>query len=250
MYILSDQKAIWTSPFHTSKRDAKWWLIFGGATGALIAADKYVSKNAPDPAWLQHLGNHASDLGQPYVLLPMATGFYLAGTKLGNDRFREAGLLSFEAVADVAVVEFALKSLFDRQRPYDAQGNGQFEASTGARYNSSFPSGHTIVTFAMASVVAHVYHDKLWVKLLAYSYAGGVAGARLAANKHFPGDVMAGAAIGWFVGDYVYSKRHNPELEQKPGVTAKILDHIRIGGAYPTVPSSPVPLGMGPHYGM
>src|SRR5258708_29577000 len=35
-YILQDQKAIWTSPLHTSKKDIKWWLIFGGTTGALI----------------------------------------------------------------------------------------------------------------------------------------------------------------------------------------------------------------------
>src|SRR5262245_58703935 len=26
-YILRDQKGIWTSPFHTSKSDAKWWAI-------------------------------------------------------------------------------------------------------------------------------------------------------------------------------------------------------------------------------
>src|SRR4051812_16485479 len=25
-YILQDQKAIWTSPFHTSKANAKWWF--------------------------------------------------------------------------------------------------------------------------------------------------------------------------------------------------------------------------------
>src|SRR5579872_1097705 len=24
-YILQDQKAIWTSPFHTAKSDIKWW---------------------------------------------------------------------------------------------------------------------------------------------------------------------------------------------------------------------------------
>jgi hypothetical protein len=34
-FVLSDQKAAWTSPFHTSKSEAKWWIIFGGATGAL-----------------------------------------------------------------------------------------------------------------------------------------------------------------------------------------------------------------------
>ena len=56
-------------------------------------------------------------------------------------------------------------------------------------------------------------------------------GARLAANQHFPGDVMAGGAIGWFVGDFVYGKRHNSELD-KPTITQKILDHVQIGFGY------------------
>jgi len=41
-YILSDQKAIWASPFHTSKKNAKWWASFGAGTVALIATDKYM----------------------------------------------------------------------------------------------------------------------------------------------------------------------------------------------------------------
>jgi hypothetical protein len=47
-FVLEDQKAIWTSPFHTQAKDVKYWLIFGGATGLLIGTDKYVSKNAPN----------------------------------------------------------------------------------------------------------------------------------------------------------------------------------------------------------
>jgi membrane-associated phospholipid phosphatase len=238
-YTLMDQKAIWTSPFHTSKKDVKWWLIFGGATGGLIAADKYVSKNAPNPPWLDHLGNSVSYLGEPYTLLPIAAGFYFGGTKFGSDHFREAGLLSFEALADVTVIELALKSVFDRQRPLEGAGNGEFWASTSSRWNSSFPSGHAIETMALASVFAHEYPHKLWVQILAYSYAGGVIGARLAANKHFPGDVMAGGAIGWFVGDYVYGKRHNPALDKKPTVTRDILDHVRIGGGFLASPAYP-----------
>lgn len=235
-YTLMDQKAIWTSPFHTSKKNAKWWLIFGGATGGLIAVDKYVSKNAPNPPWLDHLGNSVSYLGEPYVLLPIAAGFYFGGTKYGSDHFRETGLLTFEALANVTILELALKSIFDRQRPLEGQGNGEFGASN-TRWNSSFPSGHAIETFALASVIAHEYSHKRWVQILAYSYAGGVVGARLAANKHFPGDVMAGGAMGWFVGDYVYGKRHNPALDKKPTITQNIVNHIRIGGAYPTGPT-------------
>src|SRR5580692_2821599 len=47
-YILQDQKAIWTSPFHTRKQDAKFWAIFGSATVALIATDKWTAKNLPN----------------------------------------------------------------------------------------------------------------------------------------------------------------------------------------------------------
>lgn len=230
-FLLSDQQKIWTSPFHTSRKEAKWWAIFGGATVALVATDKYVSKNAPDNATLKTMGTDASYLGEPYVLLPIAAGFYVAGTAYGSGHFREAGLLSFESLADVTVVQLALKPVFDRQRPAEGHGNGEFEASTSPRYNSGFPSGHAIETFAIASVFAHEYPHKLWVKLLAYGYAVGVVGARLAANQHFPGDVMAGGAMGWFIGDYVYAKRHNSDLDKKPGVAQSILSHVRLGGA-------------------
>ncbi len=236
-YILSDQKAIWTSPFHTSKKNAKWWVIFGAGTGALIATDKYVARNAPNPHWLQTLGSDVSYLGDPYTLIPIGAAFYFGGTATGHDHLREAGLLSFEALSNVTIMELALKSVFDRQRPDEGHGNGEFWASASPRYNSSFPSGHAILTFAMASVFAHEYRHTLWVKILAYGYAGGVMGARLAANKHFPGDVLAGGAMGWFVGDYVYGKRHNPDLDGKSSFTQKILAHVRIGGAFPTAPA-------------
>jgi membrane-associated phospholipid phosphatase len=236
-YFLYDQKAIWTSPFHTSKRDAKWWAIFGGATGALIATDKYVSHNAPNPHWLQTVGGDVSYLGEPYTLLPISAAMYFGGTLAGSDHFRETGLLSFETLADVTVVMEALKSITDRQRPDEGFGDGHFEASSGARYNSSFPSGHAVETFALASVIAHEYPHKTWVKVLCYAYAGGVVGARLAANRHFPGDVVSGGAIGWFIGDYVYGHRHNPALDKKPTVTQRILDHVRIGGGYQAAPA-------------
>jgi len=228
-FILEDQKATWTSPFHTSKKDAKWWLIFGGATGAMIAGDKYISKNAPNNPTLKHLGDSVSYLGTPYTLMPITAGMYFGGTALGSDHFREAGLLSFEALADVTIVELTLKSIFDRQRPLEGHGDGEFEASSSPRYNSSFPSGHSIETFALASVVAHEYPHKRWVQVLAYCYAAGVIGARLAANQHFPGDVMAGGAIGWFMGDYVYGKRHNEALGEKKTAAQKIFARVRLG---------------------
>ena len=37
-YLLQDQKAIWTSPFHTTRKDAKYWAIFGAARSPLSRA--------------------------------------------------------------------------------------------------------------------------------------------------------------------------------------------------------------------
>jgi hypothetical protein len=141
--------------------------------------------------------------------------------------------MSFEALIDSTIVQEVFKGIGDRQRPLEGNGGeGQFFKSTN-RINSSFPSGHAFNTFALASVFAHEYHDKLWVKILAYGYAGAVAGARLAANKHFPSDTLAGGAMGWFIGDYVYGKRHNSELDHKPTVAQKILSHVQVGfGGY------------------
>ena len=229
-FVLVDQKRIWTSPFHTSRSDIKWWVIFGAATAALIAADEQIARNAPNTPTLVHLGNDVSYLGTAQTLIPIAATFYFVGTAAKNDHFRETGLLSFETLVDATVVQEAIKSITDRQRPNEGGGEGRFFASNNPRYNSSFPSGHAIQTFALASIFAHEYHDKFWVKFLAYLYAGGVVGARLAANQHFPGDVMAGGAMGWFIGDYVYGKRHNPELDDKRTVIKKVLAHVELGG--------------------
>ena len=75
-YILQDQKAIWTSPFHTAKSDAKWWVIFGVATGALIATDKWTEKQFPNTNAQVRLGNYTSNLGAAYTLIPISAGFY------------------------------------------------------------------------------------------------------------------------------------------------------------------------------
>ena len=228
-FVLYDQKAIWTSPFHTSKRDAKWWAIWGGTIGGLIAADRYIERNAPSNATLVRVGNDASYLGESYTLLPIAAGMYFIGTARGSDHFRETGLLSFEALADVTIMQLALKEVLGRERPLEGKGNGAFEQSPN-RWNSSFPSGHTISTFAMASIVAHEYHHHTWIKVLMYGYGIGVGAARLAANKHFPSDVVGGGVMGWFVGDYVYGHRHNSELD-KPSVVQTIFSHLSLGAS-------------------
>ncbi len=227
-FVASDQKRIWTSPFHMSKQDAKYWAIFGGATGVLIAFDEQIQQHAPNPNWLVSLGTRGSYLGAAYTLIPLSAGVYFLGSKADNQRLRDAGLMSFEALINSTIVEEVLKIATDRERPLEGTGEGRFFHSPN-RINAGFPSGHAINTFALASIFAHEYHDKLWVKVVAYSYAAIVAGSRLAADRHFPSDTLAGGAMGWFIGDYIYARRHNPEVDQKPTIAQRVLDHVQLG---------------------
>src|ERR1700693_4286218 len=176
-YILQDQKAIWTSPIHTAKSDVKWWAIFGAATGALIATDKWTERRLPNTPDQVRLGNYTSNLGTAYTLIPISAAFYLLGTAKSDERFRESGMLSFETLIDTTLIEAAIKTATNRARPLEGNGNGGFWDGAHGVLNSSFPSGHAISTFAIASVFAHEYSHVWWVQLLAYSYAGTVVGA-------------------------------------------------------------------------
>ena len=83
----------------------------------------------------------------------------------------------------------------------------------------------------VASVIAHQYPHPRIVPLIAYALASTVVLARVGARRHFPGDVAAGSAMGWFIGDYVYGRRHNLRLDEKPTIAQRILNRLRIGAA-------------------
>lgn len=230
-YVLQDQKVIWTSPVHTSKSDIKYWAIFGAATAAFISTDKYFVKELPNSSAQVSVSNWASRFGSAYSLIPLSAGFYFLGTATKHERFRETGLIGFETLIDTTLVVEAVKLVADRARPLEADGQGHFWDSPNGRWGSSFPSGHAISTWALASAIAHEYPHPRVIPILAFSLASTVVVARVGARRHFPGDVVAGGAMGWFIGDYVYGRRHNDELDEQRSLAQRILSHVRIGAA-------------------
>jgi membrane-associated phospholipid phosphatase len=229
-YVLQDQKAIWTSPFHTAKSDVKWWVIFAGATAALVATDKTTSRQLPNTDVQVSVATWTSRLGAAYSLLPISGGFYFVGLGAKNERFRETGILGFEALAASTLVENAIKLTTRRERPLDGNGNGDFWSQKASFWNASFPSGHAINAWALASVVAHEYRHPLIVPIIAYGLATTVDVSRLAARRHFASDVLIGSGMGWFIGDYIYVRRHNRDLDPKESALQKLMNHVHIGG--------------------
>ena len=62
----------------------------------------------------------------------------------------------------------------------------------------SFPSGDTSIAFAFATsyVLSRGKRIKPWQRILAFGAASTLALSRVAGGKHFPTDVIAGAAVG------------------------------------------------------
>jgi membrane-associated phospholipid phosphatase len=201
-----DQKAIWTSPFHITRKNARWWLTFGAITGVLMATDRRTSRELPNTADQLLFSGHVSQVGAAYTLIPVAGGFYLSGVLTKNAKLRETGFLGGEALADALIVSQVLKLATGRQRPSEGDGGGHFFHGS-----DSFPSGHAMESFALASVISQEYGNKKAVVILAYGLATVVSASRLSARRHFPSDVVAGGAMGWFIGRHVFDARHQGE---------------------------------------
>jgi membrane-associated phospholipid phosphatase len=213
--ILLDQKDIWTSPFHINRSTAKWWLIVGAGTAALIAADHPISQALPRSGTSVSAGTDLSRLGQWYSVFPFAGGLYAVGRFTDNPKLEETGALSVQALVDAGIVFSVLKVLARRQRPGDGDYGGHFEKG-----GSSFPSGHSTESWALASVIAHEYGDHRWVPFAAYGFASVVSTSRLLGQEHFTSDVFVGGAIGFFIGRYVV---HTNELHLAHSRRAKWL---------------------------
>jgi hypothetical protein len=134
-HILSDQKAIWTSPLRINRENAKWWIGFGAATGALIATDKWTSKQLPNTKDQVEVAKWTSRIGASYTLVPLAGALYFTGAATNKHHLRETGLLAIEALTDTMIVTTAIKAATQRERPTEGDGNGRFWKGAGRFWN-------------------------------------------------------------------------------------------------------------------
>lgn len=221
--IVFDQKQVWTSPFRMTRQNSKWWVIFGAATGVLLATDHRSAQQLPNTKDQLTVSRHVSQLGAVYSLAPIAGGLYLGGVLSGQSKLRETGFLGAEALVDGLIVSQVFKYTTGRERPLQGDGGGHFFHG-----GDGFPSGHAIESFALAAVIAHQYRDKKAVVLLSYGLATAIAASRFSAREHYLSDVVAGGAMGWFIGRYV-SERHREggRSPAKAWLTPEVVPLIR-----------------------
>jgi membrane-associated phospholipid phosphatase len=206
--VVLDQKEIFTSPFHVNRHNALDWMVPMAVTGALIASDTHIADSFQNSRGQVRWGGRVSDIGASYTLIPIVAGSYVYGAWRDNPKGREIGVLGTESLLDSLIVVGVLKEVFRRNRP-DEKNPGDFWGG-----GTSFPSGHAMQVWSIASLLDHEFKHNKIVGITAYSLAGIVSAARIAAQKHFASDVVAGGTIGWFIGRYVYDT-HMSHLAHK-----------------------------------
>lgn len=219
--IAYDQKTIWTSPFKARIEDLNWIVPVMGLTAGMINADAELSSRIDTTSSFSRHGTTIADAGLALAAAG-GGGLYLLGKLNNNEHQRETGILSGEAAVNSLLVAEAIKVVARRQRPTEGIGQGKFFQSNST-INSSFPSVHSIMTWSIATVVAHEYPGP-FTQSFVYTMATGVSLAKVYGKDHFPSDVIAGAVMGYLIGKQAYASHHNPELP---------------GGAYGNFHSSP-----------
>jgi membrane-associated phospholipid phosphatase len=130
--------------------------------------------------WLDGPMLFLTDAGEAEVGIGLCAGIGL----FGGEKARQSAKLALTADGASALVTYGLKFTVNRPRP-----EGETERS-----NSSFPSGHATGAFALATVFAHQYPR---AAIPCYAAATGIALSRVYLGRHYPSDVLAGAAIGY-----------------------------------------------------
>lgn len=220
----SDLKQAFTKPFHMTSKD---WITTGKfviVAGTVALLDEPIQRKAlqlrNQSETLRNVSKQVTNFGGPYEAYTLAAlGAY--GFIFKNEKMKTTTLLATQSYITGAAIESALKFLSGRQRPYFTDSTkvqaeptfyGPFYKTPkdpyGKRTNSSFPSGHTTVAFAAATVFAMEYHNRPLIPIFAYSAATLIGLSRIAENKHWATDVLTGAAIGYLTGRLVVNNYH------------------------------------------
>jgi membrane-associated phospholipid phosphatase len=228
-YLLSywtDTKTIVSEPFHWK---AKQWSTFAGVT-AVWAVTFAFDQEIHD--FFQKNRTQAGDDLSKYVIEPWGSGLYslplLAGIYIfsnGNNHNRNVALTGVKAFLLSGGAAFVGKQLFHRHRPYEDDPSDPYDWDGPYPFTisyTSFPSGHTTTAFAVASVLAIGYKDKPWIGITSYSVATLVGISRIYETKHWASDVVAGAALGTFIG-VTLSKANFKNLQIGPGYSSNGL---------------------------
>ncbi|MGA3210773.1 MAG: phosphatase PAP2 family protein [Terriglobales bacterium] len=208
--LLQDQKEVWTYPVHAVE-NRQWLPVAGVAavTAGLLALDpvaaQYFRNTGAYHGFNQVFSSNNTQFGTAAVPVALYAASLIRRNKYGQHTFLFAG----EAVLDSEILTQVLKGTTLRLRPIQVPENGNFSNTffenkfSILNIGGSFPSGHTVGAFSVATVYADRYRAHRWVPWVAYGLASTVGFSRLTLQAHFTSDVFVGAVLGYSISHFI-----------------------------------------------
>ena len=183
----------------------RWYeaaLVVGG-TVAAAALDQSLAHTVQDnrSGFLTSLASVFRQQGEPWYYASVSLGVFGTGLLFKNPDIRRAGRRRVVSVAAGGITVAAIKFIFSRSRPNDGVGAFSFHPftdrhdATGLESRQSFPSGHAMAAFAVATSLVDDIRNPL-ADIALYTVAVGAAWSRIYDNRHWLSDNLFGAALG------------------------------------------------------
>lgn len=202
--ILEDQKGLYLAPFKPA--NFNWDAIMLAGTAGFLVADRHIENALPSGHY--QFWQNTSDIAIGGLGATLGA-VWLYGIKSDHPHAREAGEIELETLVNTFLIYTPMQLIAARERPGEGNGHGDFLKHHAI--DTSFPGGHAMFTWAMATVVAHEYSQP-WVRVLSYSAAFTVTLSRFMAKDHWASDMWVGTGLGLGIGMYTFHAHCDPEL--------------------------------------
>lgn len=217
--VLSSVGYAYSRPFHWQADDFLKLGLVTSATLGLYAIDdnirnEFLSHKKDVPNVLLEYGWYA---GSPQNNYGFTGAVYLTGLFTRNEKLRRTGVLLISSATATGLLQQLTKSATGRARPGTGLGKNHFRPFGGSSSYRSFPSGHSVLTFTNAHVIAKQFKS-WWVKAPIYTI-GLIPGlSRIYEDAHWASDVFLSWAISYFVVEAIdihlnkkYDKKYNKQ---------------------------------------
>ncbi len=217
--ILKDELSIWSSPAKIKTKDLIFWVPVITTTAILIANDEQIYRGFKDyqnkHGWVDSVSPQITKLGDGTASVVISGLFYIGGLAFNDERAKETASLGLQVLIHTGIMVQVGKHLTGRTRPGATGGMDHWTGISGffKRYDEgfthydSFPSGHTITVWGMATVIAEEYKDKPLIPIISYSLATAAGLSRVTEDAHWLSDVFVGAVLGWTIGKFIVKRR-------------------------------------------
>lgn len=215
------------------------WVWAGAVVAGAALLDGPVDRAVPQGggtrwAWATRALNHG---GRPQYAAVALGGAYVGGRLAGARELSSSAAHVGAALLASGVANGALKYAVGRERPSATGDPHRFRPFNAENRWQSFPSGHTVVAFSLATAFSEEA-DRRWVTAASYTGAALVGWSRIYDDKHWTSDVVGGAVVGTLASRATL--RHLHRRPHPDGAAVALLPD-RVEVRIPVGPSRPGP---------